>query len=197
MEADRKIQYDKYIHLYDVVPAYCLSEWFYQASSGPNNLSISLSMNRANKQHINHTASCNCPRYIKKWTGKKSSRKVLTVSTRGLSLRGSTTVYSLHIWIHSGMPFGALGLFQAFGNKRFVLLDYLKSNKMKTRCLCVFCVFLLEAEEQLVDPRQTTTCVPAEDKCTHSVTYSNAKESLQCSQPPERVTRWIWAVKKC
>lgn len=46
-----------------------------------------------------------------------------------------------------------------------------------------------KATEQLVDLKQTTACVPAEDKYTHThtVTYSTVEDSLcllgQCSQP--------------
>lgn len=131
-----------------------------------------------------------------------------TVWMTGLSLRGSKTSTQIYIWIHSGMPFGALKVFQAFENKRFVLLDYLKSNEMKTRCLCVFCIFSrvllggrswthpcwlgthLEAEEQPVDLKQTTARVPAEDKYTNSDTYSNGRESVYCMSPRTVFPTW-------
>lgn len=41
--------------------------------------------------------------------------------------------------IHSGKSFGLLSVFQVFEKKKkkFVLLDYIKLNRMHTHCLCL------------------------------------------------------------
>lgn len=68
---------------------------------------------------------------------------------KGLCFNLCRTFCSFTLGIHSGPCFGTLDVFQGFESKkrkkkrkkkkRFVLLDYIKSKRMQTLCLCVFC----------------------------------------------------------
>ncbi len=62
---------------------------------------------------------------------------------KGLRLRGSITSPQLYVWIHIGMPFGALSVFQAFENQKLCPVGLSQITRDENKMfVCVFCVSL-------------------------------------------------------